>query len=637
MKKIYRKNSGQNKMRTAEGFMLLIFVLVLASCSLSPQSLTTQPEARPQQEALVPVTRGAISESMSFVGNLRYKQSSELVWKTNGVVEKVYVKVGDRVNKDDILAELDPDFLSSTVLIAEKNMIDGQVNLEDVLGSESPRMQAYVDLNVKESALIKAKLEQEALYYPRATRYDMERAWDDFALANLNFNYAKQDYDHLVSIGEGWEGFEEGREVRMFGGRKVIIGKDSRSARERKFEDYVSTYNELVSAYEKYVWVSGKPSATDYAVAEGNVQVAQKEYEKALETYRSYEILPRDKDVQAAEISLNNAETIYKQRYIYAPFDGVVTAVDAVESYYITRGTKAVRIDDMSGIYIPLSISELDLSLVSTGTPVKITVDAFEGKTYDGHIADISEASTASGNVTTFNALVVFDTPESGLLAGMTAEVSVLTKEKSNALLIPSEAVTFTEGKPAVTVVNGSERQTIEITTGIVTGNIMEVVSDNLHEGDRLAVTGISADSLRKLGLDPADYITDRPQGPDGALGRNDHGGSSDAAPARKPDQAAVPTGTSAPDTENTEVPGEVIETDDNSAEEKIPDRIPDGQFPIGPGNNSGKGPRPEGTENRSGEGRTGDQQRPEGGRDGQFQRNKTPQPTMTVESSGKG
>ena len=134
--------------------------------------------------------------------------------------------------------------------------------------------------------MIKAKLAQEALYYPRATREEMERAWDKFALANLNFNYAKQDYDYLVSINEPWEGFEEPREIR-FGRMRIVTGGDSRSGRERKFEDYVSTYNTLVSAYEKYVWMSGQPSATDYAVAEGNVEVAQMEYDKALEEYLS--------------------------------------------------------------------------------------------------------------------------------------------------------------------------------------------------------------------------------------------------------------------------------------------------------------------------------------------------------------
>lgn len=490
--------------------ILLTTAMILISCSRIPESLksgTQRSGATNQQEILVPVKRGNISDDLSFVGNLRYKQSSNLTWKTNGVIEKVYVSVGDLVKKNDILAELDPDYLSSTVLIAEKNVVDGEERLEDVRESETVRMQAYVDLNIKAKALTEAKLAQEALYYPRASRYEMERAWDAFALANLNFNYAKQDYDHLVDSGEGWEGFEEGREIR-FGGRTFVIGKDDRSARERKFEDYVSTYNTLVSAYEKYVWTSGMPTATDYAVAEGNVQVAQKEYEKALETYRSYETLPREKDVQAAEISLNNAETIYKQRYIYAPFDGIVTSVSAIKDYYITRGTNAVRVDDMSEIYLPLSISELDLSLVSPGTSVTITVDAVPGKVYKGHILDISDASTASGNTTSFTALVVFDSPDNGLMAGMTAEVSVPAHEKENTLLIPNEAISYQEGKPTVTVVNGTERRAVVISMGIVSENITEVVSDNLHEGDLLYMSSISADSLRSLGLDPKDYLS---------------------------------------------------------------------------------------------------------------------------------
>lgn len=672
--RFYRKENGQKRRSLVSCCVLLITVLALASCSLIPESLKSKlnPSNGPaQQEILVPVTRGPISASLSFVGNLRYKQSSELTWKTNGVIEKVYVKVGDSVKKDDILAELDPDFLSSTVLIAEKTMIEGQENLEDVKESESSRMQAYVDLNIKEIALTNAKLEQEALYYPRATRYEMERAWDAFALANLNFNYAKQDYDFQVSTGEGWEGFEEGREVRSFGGKKVIIGADSRSARERKFEDYVSTYEELVSAYEKYVWTSGRPSATDYAVAEGNVQVAQKEYEKALETYRSYDTLPREKDVHAAEIALNNAEIVYKQRYIYAPFDGTVTSVDAVESYYITKGTNAFRLDDMSRIYIPLSISELDLSLVSPGTPVKITVDAVEGKTFSGKILDISEASAASGNTTSFDALVAFDSPEEGLLAGMTAEVSVPAYEKDNALLIPSEAVTYKDGKPTVTVVSGTENREIEISTGIVSGNVIEVVSDNLREGEMLSVSSISADSLRALGLDPADYITsDRPARPEsGGFGPGN--APFGTMPAEPPSgftkETAAPSGLDSADTGkpvNTPEAADGSEKEPTAEETQRPPDMPgDGQFPprmpegmpegmpggmpegrpegMPEGMPEGAWPRPEGVPGgeRPGGGRPQGPGRNEN-REFPAPGNMTPRPTRpaeNTESSGKG
>ena len=216
--------------------LLFLLTLFLASCSLVPASLnknTTQNDPQ-EREYLVPVTRGDIAASTSFVGNLQYSQSSTLNWKTGGVVGSVNVKVGDRVKKGDILAILETGSLSSSVILAEKTMIEQQEKLEDTKSSESARMQAYVNLNAKESALKNAKLKQEALYYPRASRQEMELAWDTLALANLNFNYAKQDYDYLVSINEPWEGFEEPREIR-FGRMNIITGGDSRSGRERKF------------------------------------------------------------------------------------------------------------------------------------------------------------------------------------------------------------------------------------------------------------------------------------------------------------------------------------------------------------------------------------------------------------------
>ena len=518
--KFFRNQKDQKLQKTLCAAILMVFALLLASCSIISGRVEDRVNQAQQQsrEIQVPVTRGSVSSSMSFVGNLRYNQSSALSWKTDGVIEKVYVKVGDKVKKGDILAELAADSLSSNVLLAEKNMIELRERLEDVMDSTTAQMAAYSTLNAKDIALQKAKLEQEALYYPRATREEMERAWDKYALANLNFNYAKQDYDYLDSINEPWEGSEEPRDVIMFG-RLVHFGGDDRSGRQRKFEDYVSTYNTLVSAYETYEWTSGRPSDVDYAVAEGNVAVAQMEYDKALEDYLSYSEMPREKDVTAIELSLENAETIYNWRFITAPFDGVVTSVNAVESYYVKRGTEALRIDDTDRLYIPIYVPELDLSALTVNTPVSIVVDAYYGKTYSGQIYSIADSSTPTGTMTSFNALVSIDDPDSGLLAGMTAEVSVPVKEKTNVLLIPNSAISYSDGKPSVTVVNGNRRNTVEITIGTMTGNVTEVTSENLKEGDLLVTESITAAALRELGLDPAQYMPDSGRSGAGAEG----------------------------------------------------------------------------------------------------------------------
>ena len=656
-------------------WLFIFLVLCMASCSLIPSSLipgSGQNNVTPEtQEILIPVTRGSISSELSYVGNLQYNQSADMTWKTGGVIDKVNVQVGDQVKKGDVLAVLATDSLTPSVILAEKTMIEQQEKLEDVLDSASNQMQAYVTLNEKEKALIQAKLDQEALYYPRATREEMERAWDSFALAHLNFNYAKQDYDYLVSINEPWEGFEEPREIR-FGRMSIVTGGDSRSGRERKFEDYVSAYNTLVSAYEKYVWTSGQPSATDYAVAEGNVEVAQMEYDKALEEYLSYENLPRAKDVFTAEASLKNAETNYNQRFIIAQFDGTVTSLSAVEGYYVTKGAAALRLDDKSRIFIPISIPELDISAVKNGTEVSIVLDAVSGKTYSGHIYTIADASAVSGNTTAFSAMVEVYDPDDKMLAGMTAEVSMEVDERNDVLLIPNTAVTYADGKSYVTVMNGEERQQLEIQLGAVSGNVSEVISGNLREDAQLVVSSISSAALIQLGLDPADYqgggqqnmperpssgnmpnfpagedIPERPQSEPTAV--PDAEAAETSVPTEKPVNPKEPVKTAAPtvkptntkEPESTAVSALTAESKpDRSAPDNAflfqggqPPEMGDGQFPMPPeGGSFGNGgfPLPPDGQRPGGDG-SGFPQPPGGQRPDRSGTGPSTQPGMTT------
>lgn len=534
--------------------ILLLCGIALASCSLLPSGLLPNSAGSDDQgsESLrIPVVRGSIASTVSFVGNVQYSQSTSLTWKTAGVIDEVFAEVGDTVHRGDVLAVLAVDSLPYSVLIAEKTMIEQQENLEDISQSQSGQMQAYVTLNSKESALLQAKLAQEALYYPRATRAEMERAWDSLALANLNFNYAKQDYDHIMEANTPWEGYEEEVRINMFGRSILISGADSRSGRERKFEDYVSAYNTLVSAYETYLWTVGEPTSTDYAVAEGNVQVAQMEYDQALEDYLSYGTMPREKDLHAAEVVLRNAETVFNQRYIIALFDGTVTSVDAVAGYYVARGASAIRVDDMSRIFIPIDIPELDVSSIAVGMPVEITLDAVEGKTYSGHIIGIDEASDSTGNTAYFSAMIEMDDPDGKILAGMTAEVKLSLQQKHDVLLIPTAAITYIDGVPYVTVAEETGNRKIEIRTGIISDNIAEVTSGELREDALLVVSSVSADVLTRLGLDPVSYLSS------GAGSRQSYGAESGFERPAAPQMTAEPTAVNTP-VPTSSVPAEV-------------------------------------------------------------------------------
>ena len=100
------------------------------------------------------------------------------------------------------------------------------------------------------------------------------------------------------------------------------------------------------------------------------------------------------------------------------------------------------------------------------------------------------------------------DDPDKRMLAGLTAEVTVPLKEKTDVLLVPNEAITYTDGAARVTAVNENNRQTIEIRIGIITDTMTEVTSANLQEGQELSVIGVPATD------GPQRTRPDRPAGP---------------------------------------------------------------------------------------------------------------------------
>lgn len=125
--------------------LTVLLVLSVSACSALPfGNGTAQPGAAAEQQLTIPVVRGNIDATMNFIGNVKYSRSATLTWKTAGVVETVYVKPGDEVKQGDILAELATDSLDSSVILAEKTMIEQEENLEDVRESTNAKMQAYL-------------------------------------------------------------------------------------------------------------------------------------------------------------------------------------------------------------------------------------------------------------------------------------------------------------------------------------------------------------------------------------------------------------------------------------------------------------------------------------------------------------
>ena len=434
----------------------------------------------------LPATMGSIRHVVTFVGNVTSGQSAELKWKTNGVIESVNVKLGDRVSEGLILATLATDSLSANVINAEIPFINAMEELENVLESETPKAQAYNELKEKEAALDKAEKYQESLKYPHATIGDIKYYSEQAAIYKQYYDEAKASFDDAVS----WKYSPNETEFNYYEDRRKAM---------------LDALNKYAEAYNDYLYYSGHATENEMEQAAAEIDKAQAEYEKALKNFMTYEKYPREKDISAAQLKIENAQNTYNQRSIVSSINGVVTGIKAREGDYVTKSAEAFRIDNTDHLYIPMNVSELDIVKVHDGMKALIVLDSNPEKTYEGVVATVSASGTSEGSRVTFETMVEILEPDEGVKIGMTAEVDLIVDEVEKVLLVPANAVFSEKDVTYVAVSNDFGVNDIPVTVGITTDTVAEITGGYLKEGDAVVVPSIDNSILKDMGLNSAD------------------------------------------------------------------------------------------------------------------------------------
>jgi HlyD family secretion protein len=177
--------------------------------------------------------------------------------------------------------------------------------------------------------------------------------------------------------------------------------------------------------------------------------------------------------------------------------DGTITASSVQIGQIISSGisnvgggTTALIVSDLSRIFALAAVDESDIGQVLVGQSVKVTVDAYPGKRFDGSVVRISPRGVNVSNVVTFEVKVEVTASEKGLLRPeMTANVEVLVAEKPDALLAPADAIVRKGGKATVSVKKADgATESREVRTGISDGRRTEILS-GLSAGETVVVT----------------------------------------------------------------------------------------------------------------------------------------------------
>ena len=96
-----------------------------------------------------------------------------------------------------------------------------------------------------------------------------------------------------------------------------------------------------------------------------------------------------------ANAGIARMQAVISQKLVHAPFDGELGVRKVEVGQYLTAGTQIVSLTDLSELYANFTITEKDSGNLKVGQVVRIKVDAYPGRTFEGKITTIEPQISA--------------------------------------------------------------------------------------------------------------------------------------------------------------------------------------------------------------------------------------------------
>ncbi len=143
-----------------------------------------------------------------------------------------------------------------------------------------------------------------------------------------------------------------------------------------------------------------------------------------------------------ANAGIAKTEAIISQKLVRAPFDGVLGVRHVEIGQFLTAGTQIVTLTDLSTLYANFTVTEKDSGQLKVGQAVRVAVDAYPGRTFDGKITAIEpQISTDTRNI---HVQATLANPDHILKPGMFATTTVVLPDKPAVITVPETAVDYT-------------------------------------------------------------------------------------------------------------------------------------------------------------------------------------------------
>ena len=199
------------------------------------------------------------------------------------------------------------------------------------------------------------------------------------------------------------------------------------------------------------------------------------------------------RSLASAQANLDQANAKAAGRTVTAPSSGSIVELNAKVGATVTGGMimgesdtsggkQCMQIADLSKMKVTVQVGEKDIAKIAVGQSANVTYPAFPDIVSQGTVTAIasvanSDANYGGGSVT-FNVDILIEAPDARLKPGMTAEVSIVTEQLDDVVMVPTMALMTEDGENYyVNLATDDEgKQTRRVKVAVVTQNDNEAV-----------------------------------------------------------------------------------------------------------------------------------------------------------------
>jgi multidrug efflux pump subunit AcrA (membrane-fusion protein) len=441
-------------------------------------------------EGLFATRLGLLKVTLIENGSLVAKDSSKVNADVRGDAKITWlIEEGESVEEGDLLCKLDPTEQQDDLEERELDIVQAQANLDTaVTDKEIQETQNESDIEKADINLEKAGKQLERYTEGDAPK-DRRNLEVLISEAQTNHTKAKKKYEDSKTLVERdfinrllFEEDEiayERRGVQLEGAKRDM----------ELFEQYTFP----MTLKERQVAVSEAQRSVDTVAKRAASSLRQKEvavdqYEKRLEKLEKQ----RDELVERIE-----------KMTLHAPIPGIVIYGDPRRPWRrenirvggeIWGDTTVITLPDLRVMQVKLRVHEADISKLSDGQRVSVSMDSYPGLVLEGAVTRI--ATIASGDndwdeepeVRKFDVEVTVDSEgmDVELKPGVSAKAEIFIEEKQNVLFIPLQCVFQESGKyRAWVLADSGEPEAVEVKPGLSNEAYVEIL-EGLVQGQRV-------------------------------------------------------------------------------------------------------------------------------------------------------